>query len=134
MNEIMDDIVKKFRRIYIGDSLIRNLSLDFLERRCVLLMSSVSLLKDDEKANIFDVIERYAPAFMTFDEVKSIACPEGAFYLNATVVEFEAVAEANGDLVTFRMVMTGGYDNESFMRSLVIEAKGFSFGPAPHAK
>jgi hypothetical protein len=26
--------------------------------------------------------------------------------------------------------MTGGHDNESFMRSLAIEAKGFSFGPA----
>jgi hypothetical protein len=129
MNKAVDDIVKRFQRIYIGDSLIQNLSLDFREMRCVLLMSSVSLLKDEEKANIFDVAERYAPAVLTFDGVKSIACPEGAFYLNATVVEFEASAEANSDLVTFRMMMTGGYDNESFMRSLVIEAKSFSFGP-----
>lgn len=131
MNETPDDTVKRFQRIYIGDSLIQNLSLDFRKMQCVLLMSSVSLLKDEDKANIFDAAERHAPAVLTFDDVKSIACPEGVFYLNATVVEFEAVAQAHSDLVTFRLLMTGGYDNDSFMRSLVIEAKNFSFDSVP---
>jgi hypothetical protein len=130
MNETAADIAKRFGRIYIGDSLIQSLSLDFRGMRCVLLMSSVSLLKDEENASAFDPAERYAPAVLAFDDVRSIACPEGSFYLNATVVEFDAVADANNSLVTFRMVMTGGHDNESFMRSLAIEAKGFSFGPA----
>lgn len=129
MNEPVDDIVQRFQRIYIGDSLIQNLSLDFREMRCVLLMSSASLLKDTANPNIFDAAERYVPAVLSFDGVQSIACPEGVFYLNATVVEFEAVAEANSTLVTFRMVMTGGYDNESFMRSLVIKSRSFSLGP-----
>jgi hypothetical protein len=93
-------------------------------------MSSGSRLKDEAKPNIFEPAERYVPAVLTFDDVQSIVCPEGEFYLNATVVGFEAVAVPNGDLVTFRLVMTGGYDNESFMRSLVIKAKSFSLGSA----
>ena len=130
MNESVDEIVQRFQRIYIGDSLIQHLSLDFRQMQCVFLLSSASLLKDEARPSIFDPAERYTPAVLTFDGVWSIACPEGDFYLNATVVEYEASADARSALVTFRLVMTGGFDNDSFMRSLIIRAQSFSVGPA----
>src|SRR5438552_18414405 len=62
---------------------------------------------------------------LSFTGVLSISCPEGKFCLNSTIVDFEAVAAENG-LITFRLEMTGGYDENTFKRSLVIEARDFS--------
>ncbi|SEJ19753.1 hypothetical protein SAMN04244579_03456 [Azotobacter beijerinckii] len=129
MSESADDAVQRFRRIYIGDSLIQQLSLNFQEMRCTLLLSSAILLKDEVSPSIFDPKARYMPAVLTFDGLQSVTCPEGTFYLNATVVEFDAVADATSDLINFRLVMTGGFDNDSFMRSLLFKAKDFSLGP-----
>lgn len=64
-------------------------------------------------------------AYLTLQNVKSISCPEGAYYLNATIVDFSATLLEDA-YIAFQFLMTGGFDNESFMRSLIFTAIDFS--------
>jgi hypothetical protein len=128
MNEMSDQIVQRFQRIYIGDSYIKSLVLDFEKMQCTFLLNGGSLMKDSPNPSIFDPEQTFEPAVLVFYEVHSFACPEGAFYLNSTIVGFKAQLDRNSDLVMFHLEMSGGFDNESFMRSLSIQARNFSLG------
>ena len=119
------DIAKEFRRIYIGDSVISRVEIDIRSDRCTFDLNGASLLSDGPNASIFEPEERYEPASLSFTGALSISCPEGKFCLHSTIVDFEAVPAENG-LITFRLEMTGGYDENTFKRSLVIEARDFS--------
>lgn len=130
MSEIAAQIVQRFQRIYIGDSVIQRLEIDFRQMQCVFLLHAASILKAGSDPNIFDPEQRYEPAKLVFRGVDFISCPEGEFFLNATIVDFEATADPDSDLVVFHLQMTGGHSNETFMRSLVVRAQSFSLEAA----
>ncbi|HEX8561264.1 MAG TPA: hypothetical protein VF668_24445 [Pyrinomonadaceae bacterium] len=121
------DVVRRFEKVYIGDSLIERIELNLFTAVCKIFLSGASLLEEEGK--IFNPAQRYEPACLSFKDVKSITCPEGEFYLNNTVVDFEATMVGH-DLVSFRLEMTGGRENETFMRSLVLVAHDFSLDAA----
>ena len=128
MNDTAEQVVQRFQHIYIGDSVIEHLAVDFQHMQCTFLLNAGSILKDGSKPNVFDPAQRHEPAALVFYGVRSITCPEGDFYLNSTIIRFEATLDDNSDLVRFRLEMTGGVDNESFMRSLIVKSRGFSLG------
>jgi hypothetical protein len=122
-------IVQRFGRIDIADSWISRIEIDVARQECTFWLDIALLLKEDPEASKFDPQERYEPARLTFHGVRSISCPEGDYCLNVTIIGSELVP-LEGGLVQFRLTMTGGYSNETFMRSLVIEAKDFSLATA----
>lgn len=126
MNETAEQVVERFQYIYIGDSFVKRLLVDFQRMECTFLLNAGSILKDSSNPNIFDPAERYEPAALVFYGIRSISCPEGDFHLNSTIVDFEARLDKPNNLVEFYLQMTGGIDNESFMRSIVIKAQNFS--------
>ena len=119
-------VIDRFDRIYLGDSLIQRIGIDVAHAQMTFFCNSALLLKDGPNPDIFDPEQRHQPAKLTFEGVKCFLCPEGRFYLNATIVEFDAKAADEKGLVEFRLEMTGGFDNESFMRSLIVVARDFS--------
>lgn len=134
MNSISQTIsqaVDRFSRVYLGDSLIRRIEIDMVQAQMTFLCTSALLLRNSQNADIFDPEQRYQPAQLSFDGVKSISCPEGQFYLNSTIVDFDAKSAGDEGLIEFRMEMTGGFDNDSFIRSLIIVARDFSL-TTPH--
>ncbi len=117
-------VLDRFRRVYIGDSVVKHIEFDLESFQCNLLLDAASLLKDVEVPSIFDPEQRYSPACLAFKSVKRLSWPEGDYYFNNTIVEFSAAPYK--DLVEFKLVLTGGLTNESFMRSFVILAEDFS--------
>ena len=129
LNEIMMmGVAERFNRVYMGDSVIERVHIDPLSQQCAFFLSAASVLKDVPKPSIFDPEVRYEPACLRFEGVRSVSCPEGEYYLNPTIVNFQATPISHNELVEFRFRMTGGFDNESFMRSFVIVARDFSLG------
>ena len=124
------EVLQRFSRVYLGDSIINRIEIDIAASRCSFFISGASLLKDEPSSSIFDPEQHYAPACLTFEVVRSISCPEGSFFLNSTIVDFEA-KPSDGGLSAFRLVMTGGFDNETFTRSLLILARQLSLGLPP---
>ena len=122
------DVATRFHRIYVGDSIVSRIEIDISSASCTFHLNGASLLREGSDTDIFDPEERYVPARLRFSGVLSISCPEGKFCLNSTIVDFEAVPAIN-ELIAFRLEMTGGYDQNTFTRSLVIEARDFSLGP-----
>jgi hypothetical protein len=122
----VSQVVGRFSRVYLGDSLIQRIELDMVHARITFLCNSALILREGQNADIFNPEQRHQPAQMTFDGVKSISCPEGRFYLNSTIVDFGANPADDEGLIEFRMQLTGGFDNDSFMRSLIIVARDFS--------
>jgi hypothetical protein len=121
------DVVSRFEKVYIGDSLIERIELNLVTAVCKVLLSEASLLR--EVTDIFNPAQRFEPACLRFEGVQSITCAEGEFYLNNTVVDFDASA-VNDAQVKFKLEMTGGRENETFMRSLVLIARDFALGAA----
>jgi hypothetical protein len=126
----VSQVLARFRRVYLGDSLIQRIAIDMVHAQITFLCTSALILKDSQNADIFNPEQRHQPAQMTFEGVKSIACPEGRFYLNSTIVDFDAKPADDEGLIDFRIEMTGGFDNDSFMRSLIIVARDFSLATA----
>jgi hypothetical protein len=120
---------QRFNRIYIGDSVIERIELNLSTAQCNVILDRAILLREGSPPNIFDPAVKYEPACLTFKGLQSIYCPEGKFYLNNTIVNFGAEALGE-DLVEFSLEVTGGYDNETFMRSLVFVALDFSLSSA----
>jgi hypothetical protein len=123
-------VVERFNRLYVGDSVIQRIDIDLLSQQCAFFLNAASVLKAIPEPSIFDPEVRYEPACLSFEGVRSISCPEGQYYLNATIVNFEATPITDNELVEFRFWVTGGYDDESFMRSLVVVARDFSLARA----
>jgi hypothetical protein len=123
------EVVDRFKRISLDDGWIGRIEIDVARQECSFWLDVALLLKDAPEASIFDPQERYEPARLTFKGVRCISCPEGNYCLNVTIIGSELVPLEDG-LVQFRLTMTGGHSNETFMRSLVIEARDFSLGGA----
>src|SRR5215471_9637715 len=104
----IDEVVNRFSRIYLGDSLIEQIEIDIAQAKITLLCTSALLLRDVAEADIFDPERRFKPATLEFHGVRSLRFPEGNYYLNSTIVSFEAVPLADQQLVTFRFETTGG--------------------------
>jgi hypothetical protein len=131
MNNSPDNVAQvavRFNRVYLGDSLIRRLDIDLANSQLTVICTGAAIVGNGD--SIFNPEQRYAPARITFEGVQSLFCPEGRYYLNATVVDFGAKCNEDDGLVEFRLEMTGGIDNDSFMRSLVIIASDFSISTA----
>jgi hypothetical protein len=128
MEQSKKDVLKRFKRIYLGDSLIKRIEFDIEHRQCLFLLNAALELKDEPNPSIFDPARRFKPASLVFSGVRSIVCPEGEFFLNSTIIDFEVAPDENSELVRFYLRMTGGFDNESFMRSLVVKARDFYLG------
>lgn len=90
------DIAKNFQRIYLGDSLISRIDIDIPSAVRTLYLNGAFLLREGSNPDTFDPEEMYSPASLTFTGVLSISCPEGAYSLNSTIVDFEAVDAQNG--------------------------------------
>lgn len=120
------EVVDRFSRVYLGDSLIERIEIDMICDRMTFLCSSALLIRDAKNPNIFEPERRYQPAYLTFDEVKCFSCPEGNFCLNNTIVNFDARPASEEGLTEFWMEMTGGFDDECFIRSVLILARDFS--------
>jgi hypothetical protein len=125
MDATAEQVVQRFRHIYIGDSLVEKMLIDFQRMECTFLLSTGSILNESLQPNIFDPAQRYQPAILAFHGVRLISFPESDFYLNSTIVEFEATSDGSSNLVSFYLEMTGGSNNESFVRSIVIKAQTF---------
>src|SRR5687768_10502040 len=106
------EVIRRYHHINIGDSLIQRIEIDLGSQKCLFLLDRASILKDVANPSIFDPEQSHEPAYLLFEGVLSISCPEGAFYLNATIVEDEATP-IEDDLVEFRLLMTGGQRNET---------------------
>ena len=123
-------VVDRFSRVYLGDSLIQRIEINMVHAQMIFICTSALILKDSPNADIFNPEQRHQPAQLIFEGVKSISCPEGRFYLNSTIVDFDAKPVDDEGLIEFRIEMTGGFDNDSFMRSLIIVARDFSLATA----
>lgn len=119
------EVVNRFSRVYLGDSVIERIEIDMICDQMTFLCN-YALLIDANNPNIFEPERRYQPAYLTFDEVKCFSCPEANFCLNNTIVSFDARPASEEGLTEFRMDMTGGFYDESFMRSFIILARDFS--------
>lgn len=119
------DVVSRFEKVYIGDSLIERIELNLVTAVCRVFLNGASLLR--EVTDVFNPAQRFEPACLSFQGTQSVTCAEGEFYLNNTVVDFDASA-IDDALVRFKLEMTGGLTNETFMRSLVLVARDFSLG------
>lgn len=126
----VSQVIARFNRVYLGDSVIQRIEIDMGRAQMTFLCNSALLLRGDQNADIFDPERRYQPAQLTFDGVKCFSCPEGRFYLNTTIVHFEAKPADYEGLIESRIEVTGGFDNEFFMRSLIIVARDFSLTTA----
>ena len=120
--------INNLDRIYIGDSLISRIEIQLATSECHFLISYASLLREGE-SDIFNPERVYKPARLRFKDVESISCIEGAYYLNGTIVNFESVLISE-NRIKFTFQLTGGFDNDTFMRSLEILAGDLSIEDA----
>lgn len=123
------EIVSRFNRLYLGDSLLQRVEVKIGEAECRLTFNSGNVLKA-EGASIFDPEAKFAPAMLRLRGLRSIS-GEGAtrYQLNSTVVDFGAATGRNPDYIEFYLVLTGGTDPDAFMAKVTFEAKDFDFGP-----
>jgi hypothetical protein len=120
-----DEIVNRFNTLYLGDSLLQEISVETGSAQCRLRFSAGSVLK--KGGTIFDPELRFEPALLRLHAVKSIQCEGGPYRLNSTVVDFGAAPTDHDDLIEFSFDMTGGTDPESFLVKVTIRAEDFDF-------
>ncbi len=122
------DVISEFDRVYIGDSFIEKIELNLAKERCVFFLDHALLLKNGS-SDIFDPAERFTPAILILEGVVSISFLEGNYYFNTTIIDFKGTLLKN-NLVEFTFTMTGGIDNESFIRTIIVIAKNFTISSA----
>ena len=125
--ELSLEPLEKFNCINIADCAIGRIEIDIGSQRCSFYLDGAQVLKPG--GDISDPEQDYEPARLTFKGVRSISCPEGKYCLNWLIINWDE-RRIDGDLWQFSLEMTGGCDNETFMRTLVIEAKDVGLGPA----
>ncbi len=106
------------------DGIPQKIELDISDRECTRELDRALRLKSD-LADPFDPEERIEPALLTLEGVRSIGFEGADYFLNLTVVEATATVNQHEGLFSFRFDCTGGYDNETFLRTLIIVAKDF---------
>lgn len=128
-------VLKCANLICIDDSFIERIVFDLIEQKCQLRLEYASVLKDGPDPDPFDPEVLYQPALLTLEGMRSISCPEGAYHLNQTVIDFKVEPVKGSDLLRFSFTMTGGTSRiddptNTFIRSLVMVAKDFSLRAA----
>jgi hypothetical protein len=116
-------ISQRYELLDIHDSRIRCITIDLDAKTCSLDLHGAALLKDSSQPFEYEAI--YEPARLVFREVCEIKFPEG-YCLNRLIVTDSIVAIEGRDLFRFSLSMTGGWDNDTFMRTIEIVAKDFS--------
>lgn len=115
-------VTDRFDQVYIGDEFIRQIVLDIPEHTCKLMLSGGSVYRLPIKA--FDYEITYQPAELTFIAIRSVNLSD--YVLNAQIVDYELVEVQPAGYYKFSLTMTGGWDNDTFMRTIEIIAKDFS--------
>lgn len=119
-------VIERFDLLYLGDEFIRQIILDISKQTCSLALSGASIHKLPIKAFDYDIT--YQPATIDFLEVKSVNLPD--YCLNLQIVEYEINKTMHDDFYNFSFTMTGGWSNDTFMRTIEIIAKDFSLSGA----
>jgi hypothetical protein len=121
------EVVSRFNRLYLGDSLLLKVELNTGGSECKLTFNAGSVLRAED-TNTFEPEARFQPAVLTLKGLLSLSCDGLGYQLNSTVVGFRVVPSAKRlGLFEFHFELTGGTDPEAFMVSLKFEAKGFEF-------
>lgn len=121
---------ERFERIYLGDEHIRQISLNIAEETCQMELSGAALLRIPQK--LFDYEIRYEPATLMLTGVLKVNYPEW-YCLNHLIVEYDSTPAQQEGYYKFSFTMTGGWDNDTFMRTVEIVAKDFSLSGTPVA-
>lgn len=122
------DPVERFEHIYVHDSGIMHIGLDVQKSICRIVLDCAGVLREPPK--MFDYEAYYKPAVLEFVGIKLIRFPEG-YCLNDVIMYQEIVpAKEFQDYYCFSLTMTGGWDNDTFMRTIEIVAKDFSLTQA----
>jgi hypothetical protein len=122
------EIVTRFNRLYLGDSLLQQVELKIGEAECRLTFNAGKVLKA-EGGSIFEPEAKFAPAVLRLQGVRSISCEGGRYQLNSTVLDFGATPSEDRVHIDFYFDLTGGTDPDAFMVKVKFEARGFDFGP-----
>jgi hypothetical protein len=116
-------IVERFERLYLGDEFIREIRLDIINHACRLTLSGAHIHRLPIKP--FDYEYSFQPAMLDFIDVRKVSFPDG-YCFNIEIVDYEAVPTGEDSYYKFSFTMTGGWDNDTFMRTIEIIAKDFT--------
>ena len=117
------EVSQRYNLIDIHDSRIQRIVIDVSAKTCILELHGAAVLKDSSRSFDYEVI--YEPARLIFRDVHEIKFPEG-YCLNGLIVSDEITATENIDFFQFSLSTTGGWDNDTFMRTIEIVARDFS--------
>jgi|GEM_PF-3518366 len=120
----IDEQVRRFHSLHLGDTLLKRIELRTAEAKCILEFSRGSVLAS-ERASVEEPVAEFAPALLVLNGVVSASFGH-RYELNSTVVDFGAVP--NNDVMDFYFDLTGGYTQDGFIAKLVFQASGFLFG------
>jgi hypothetical protein len=115
--------IEHFEQIYLHDSGVMHINLHVQKSTCRILLDRAGLLRDPPAP--FDYERYYKPAVLEFTDVKILKMPEG-YCLNDVIAEHEIQASDFPGYYRFTLAMMGGWDNDTFMRTIEIVAKDFS--------
>lgn len=123
--------LERFALLYITDSAVRQICIDVVERTCVLQLDFGGILRQENPVNFDELEVRYKPAYLTFQEIYSISFPQQKYWLNYNIINYQAFPSDQKGMVEFRLEVTGGYDNDTFLSVITITAKNFSLTGVP---
>lgn len=116
-------VLERFEQCYLGDAGIQRVVLDVDKQICTFELDRAALLKESQA--LFDWKTAYRPAQLRFHSVRKIYFPEG-YYLNYCIVDYSVTLAEPEGYYLFSLTMTGGWDQETFIRKIEILAKDFS--------
>jgi hypothetical protein len=116
-------VKQRYDLLDIHDSKIQCINIDPVAGTCLLSLHGAAVLKNSSQPFDYEVV--YEPAQLTFYGVREIHFPEG-YCLNRTIVTDIVASTKDVDCFRFSLSMTGGWDNDTFMRTIEIIAKDFS--------
>lgn len=116
-------VQERFERYYFGDSGILRIRLDIDKQTCALELDRAALMRNSEVP--FDWETCYKPAVLEFAGVRRVSMPDG-YCMNYCIVDYGIAPSEQTGYFVFSLTMTGGWDNESFLRTIAIEAKDFT--------
>lgn len=115
--------IECFESIYVHDSGISHINLDVQKSICRIFLDYAGLLKHPPKA--FDYETYFKPAMLEFTDIKVITLPEG-YCLNDVIAEHAVQTADFPGYYRFTIATIGGWDNDTYWRTIEIMAKNFS--------
>lgn len=117
------NIQERFDQYYFGDVGIQRIVLDVDGQSCALELDRAALMQESQE--LFDWKMVYRPAQLNFQGVRKVSFPED-YCFNYCIVDYSATPTQPEGYYLFSFTMTGGWDNDTFMRKIEILAKDFS--------